>query len=115
MRVLIVDDDPAIRTITALALRRAGWQVEDAGSGAAALEKYDREVDVVLLDLMMPDMDGRELLAALQRVNPDVKAVFITAMHDLDEELASLGAQGVLRKPYDPLVLGDQLAAMLRS
>lgn len=111
--VLIVDDDPAIRMITAIALKRDGWVVEQAESGEQALEMDAASHDLVLVDLMMPDMDGRELLGQLKRRVPDIVAVFITARHDLDQELLALGAAGVLRKPYNPATLGSELRNFL--
>lgn len=112
-RVLIVDDDPVIRTITSMALKRDGWETVEAASAEEALAKYSADFSIVLLDLMMPKMDGRQLFAALQEQDPDVRAAFITARHDLDHELKGLGAVGVLRKPYDAASLGAQLRALL--
>lgn len=111
-KVMVVDDDPLLRKVTAMALQRGGLEVVDVESGGQALETYDETFDALVLDLMMPDMDGAELLAKLKAVNPDVKAAFLTARHDKDEELLSQGASGVLRKPYDPSTLGDQLREM---
>ncbi len=112
---LIVDDDTAIQTITSLSLKRDGWEVSQATAGKDALDLYAaNKPDIVLLDLMMPDMDGRDVLKALQEAHGNVNAVFITARHDVDDELMALGAAGVLRKPYDPLTLGTELRAYLK-
>lgn len=111
-KVMVVDDDPILRKITVMALQRDGMEVSDAESGAQALDLYDDSFDVLVLDLMMPDMDGVTLLERMQAINPAVKAAFLTARHDQDEALLARGACGVLRKPYDPAALGPQLREM---
>ena len=110
-KVLLVDDEPDIRKIGEMSLRRVGgWDVVLASSGreAVALAASARP-DVILLDVMMPDMDGPTALAEL-RARPataEVPVIFITAKvqkHEIDRYL-SLGVAGVIRKPFDPLGL----------
>jgi two-component system, OmpR family, response regulator len=119
-RLLLVDDDDAIRTIAAISLERVGdWTVIPASSGRAALEaaQDDGPFDAVLLDVMMPDLDGPATLQLLREgvLRPAVPVVFLTAKVGEPEEtrLRSLGAAGVIAKPFDPLTLPDELQRLL--
>jgi CheY-like chemotaxis protein len=119
-KVLLVDDDDDIRTIATISLERVGgWTVVSAASGAAALELAAQEgpFDAVLLDVMMPDLDGPSTLERLREgpLAPDVPVVFLTAkLQPADRErLASLGVAGVLAKPFDPMSLPQDLGALL--
>lgn len=113
--VLLVDDEPDIRTIGEMALHDVGgWRVLTAASGAEALELIAEErPDLVLLDVMMPVMDGPSTLAALRReeATASIPVVFLTAKVQAAEveRYLALGAMGVLRKPFDPLSLADEL------
>jgi CheY-like chemotaxis protein/HPt (histidine-containing phosphotransfer) domain-containing protein len=108
MTILLVDDERDIRTVARLALRQlGGFTVVEAASGREALEAVARaRPDAVILDVMMPEMDGPEVLAAL-RARPDtvdIPVMFLTAKA-MPEELARLRALGVLAihtKPFDP-------------
>lgn len=117
--LVIVDDDPDIREIATLSLEMVqGWTVIAVSSGAEALTVVAREgPDAVLLDVMMPGQDGPATLAALraQEGTRDVPVVFLTAKAQVREraDLEALGAAGVLAKPFDPMTLGAQLAAVL--
>jgi two-component system, OmpR family, response regulator len=115
-RLLLVDDDDAIRTIAAISLERVGgWTVIAASSGQAALEAAhdDGPFDAVLLDVMMPGLDGPTTLALLREgvLQPSVPIVFLTAKVGEPEEtrLRSLGAAGVIAKPFDPIALPGEL------
>jgi CheY-like chemotaxis protein len=119
-RLLLVDDDDDIRTIATISLERVGgWTVVAAGSGAQALElaAQDEGFDAVLLDVMMPDMDGPATLERLRGgpLGPDVPIVFLTAkLQPADQEhLNGLGAAGVLAKPFDPMGLPRDLERLL--
>lgn len=114
-RVLHVEDDPSIRMVTTLALEKVGkLQVLSCESGQMALEKaaaYDPQV--LLLDVMMPQMDGPSTLKALRDVLdvPSRLVLFMTAkvqQKEIDEYLG-LGAQGVIIKPFDPMTLAKQI------
>jgi len=116
--VLLADDDSGIRLIARLSLERAGWRVTVAANGREALERVAKErPDIVLLDWMMPDMDGAEACAQL-RSNPetaDIPVVFMTAKSqglEVDRGLA-LGAKAYIVKPFDALTLGQQLKDIL--
>ena len=119
MKVLIVDDEDDIRRIAKLALGRVGgMQVSEAASGRDAVKRAEEEPpDAILLDVMMPGLDGPSTLAAL-RSNPKtstIPVVFLTAkaMPSEVERLRGLGARGVLVKPFDPMTLAAQLRAAL--
>lgn len=120
-RVLLVDDDIHIREIAAFALEEIGsMDVVTCAGGEEALETVGRWTpDVIVLDLMMPGMDGRETLTALQRKlgSECPPVVFLTAKGRPEkvEALKELGAVGVLGKPFDPLTLGEALRAAVET
>lgn len=119
LKVLLVDDDDDIRAIGELSLSEVGgMHTVLASSGPMALEVAAREQpDVVLLDVMMPDMDGPTTFRRL-REQPSTAAipvVFVTAKvqrHEVARYL-ELGAIGVIGKPFDPMTLPDQLRAIV--
>ena len=118
-RVLLIDDEPDIRLIAELSLAQVGGlEVTLAASGAEGLRLAETcNPDVILLDMMMPEMDGMATLARL-RDNPklrDVPVVFLTAQvaaHDRAEYL-QMGAVGVIAKPFDPMTLPTELIKLL--
>jgi CheY-like chemotaxis protein len=114
-KVLVVDDDDIIREVAKLALEVVGgWQVSTATNGqdAARLASSDLP-DVVLLDVMMPALDGPGTAALLREdlVTREVPVIFLTAKTPLGEEqLASEpNVVGVISKPFDPMVLAQQI------
>lgn len=118
-RVLVVDDDEGIREIAQMSLELvAGWDVEVAANGAEALQICAaKSPDAILLDVMMPTMDGPTTFANLQadaRMR-HVPVVLLTAKVQPDERRRwkELGVTGVLAKPFDPLQLSRQLAGLL--
>lgn len=118
-RVLLVDDEPDIRTIGEMSLESVGgWEVRLASSGVEALAQVDAFApDVILLDVMMPDLDGPGTLTALrERADvPHVPVIFMTARvqpKEVDAYLA-LGAAGVIHKPFDPMTLPDDVRRIL--
>lgn len=121
MRVLLVDDDPDIRKIGALSLVAVGgFQVEVAESGAEAIAKgAEQAPDLILLDIMMPGMDGVATLAELRKLPglAGTPVVFFTARVQRAEveELVALGAMGVIGKPFDPMTLASQVRALLAA
>jgi signal transduction histidine kinase/CheY-like chemotaxis protein len=101
--VLLVDDEPTVRRSMARLLKRAGFDVREAASGAEAMEAYGRDApDLVLLDLNMPGLDGEATQARLLALDPDVKIVFATGDGDTRRHsvLLGRGALAVLEKPY---------------
>jgi CheY-like chemotaxis protein len=117
MRVLVVDDEDDIRTVATMSLRRVGGhEVDGAASGEEALAALAAaSYDVVVLDVQMPVVDGRATLRALRDAGHDVPVVFLTAQAQRDEraDLAALDVVGVLSKPFDPMQLPGELAALL--
>lgn len=117
-RILVVDDEDDIRRVATLSLERVGgWEVVPASSAAEAVAAAEGGgFDAVLLDVMMPDVDGPATLDRLRPIlGPGVPVVFLTAkVQPADvERLRGLGATGVLAKPFDPMRLPGELAEIL--
>ncbi len=118
-RILIVDDDDDIREVASLSLESlAGYQVFTASSGSSGLTIAAKEQpDAILLDVMMPDMDGPTTFQKLQAqdATSHIPVVFLTAKVQPSERarFASLGAAAVLSKPFDPMTLASELADAL--
>jgi CheY-like chemotaxis protein len=118
MKILIIDDDPDIRAIARLSLSRlGGMDVIEAASGGEGVQRAREEApDVILLDMMMPTMDGLDTLAAL-RAEPATAltpVIFLTARAGEEaERLRALGAAGVLIKPFDPRTLSQSVRALV--
>ncbi len=118
---MIVDDDDDIRVVTELAARRVGnWEVVSTASGLEALDLARSErPDVILLDAMMPELDGPATMARL-REEPETAAIpviFLTAkvqQHEIEGYLAQ-GAAGVICKPFDATCLPDEIRGILRD
>jgi two-component system, OmpR family, response regulator len=121
-RLLLVDDEDAIRTIACISLERiGGWTIVSVSSGQAALDaaQDDGPFDAILMDVMMPGLDGPATLARLRddELAQQVPIVFMTAKvgEAERERLLSLGASGVIAKPFDPMTLPDELHQMLAA
>ena len=101
--ILVIDDEPMVRTAVGQVLTDEGYTVEFAGDGAAALERLAATPpDAILLDLMMPGMNGRQFLHALRHdLRSSVPVVVMTAVHGLGQRAISLGATDVVEKPFD--------------
>lgn len=115
-RILIVEDEPQLRALLRLYLERAGYAVSDAGNGAAALEAFAADgADLVVLDLMLPGMQGEAVLEAL-REEADVPILITSAKRTDAERIAGLrlGADDYLAKPFNPHELTARVAAILR-
>lgn len=117
----MVDDDPDIRQVAELSLAEVGgWKVSLASSGAEAIEKISEvNPDVILLDVMMPEMDGPSTFLKLREIEgfANTPIIFITAKvqkHEIDRYLA-LGAMGCISKPFDPMTLPNQISEITRN
>jgi len=121
LKILIVDDEDDIRRIGRLSLAHlGGMEVVEAASGSEGIERAAAEKpDGILLDLMMPGLDGRETLAGLRAhaSTSDIPVIFLTAK-PLDQEgpkLRELSVAGVLAKPFDPIQLPREVQALLEK
>ncbi|MDZ4113706.1 MAG: response regulator [Brevundimonas sp.] len=122
MMILHVDDDEGIRALTELAFSISGQAtVRSAASGAEAISALEAgcRPDVILLDVMMPDLDGPGVLAKLRALpgHEGTPVIFMTAQsqeHELDRLLA-LGGIGVIIKPFDPLALPGHVGDLLKA
>src|SRR4051812_3973375 len=119
-RVLVVEDDPALRGVVARGLREAGLEVVTAADGTSALKTVGRgpgsEFDAVVLDIGLPDSDGRDVCQALRARGIDVPVLFLTARDQLHDVLAGFAAGGDdhLSKPFHVSELLARIGAMVR-
>ncbi|HWP99693.1 MAG TPA: sigma-54 dependent transcriptional regulator [Vicinamibacterales bacterium] len=103
-RILVVDDERSMRELLAIVLRREGYDVRLAEDGRSAIELIEREpIELVISDIRMPDVSGVEVLAAAQRVNPEVIGIMITAYASTETavEALRLGAYDYVTKPFN--------------
>ena len=118
-RILIIDDEDDIREVAAMSLETvAGWEVMVANSGAQGLIRAATyKPDAILLDVMMPGMDGPTTFRELQKnpVTAKIPVLFLTAKVQATDRrrFADLGIHAVLVKPFDPLTLSTQIANVL--
>lgn len=120
-RILYVEDEPDIQTVARMALEMVGgFEVKICSSGEEAVcEAEDFAPDMILLDVMMPGMDGPSTLEALRKkpALADTPVAFMTAKVQPVEvaHYKSLGARDVIAKPFDPMTLADQVKAIWES
>ncbi|HEY9792707.1 MAG TPA: response regulator [Candidatus Obscuribacterales bacterium] len=120
--VLLVDDDPNILKLAKMSLERVGgWQVAVAASGRQALQALgdgSALPDLIILDLMMPELDGLATLQELKHSDrlKSIPVVLMTAKVQTQqiEEYKELGAAGIIIKPFDPLRLPEEILALLK-
>ena len=117
IRVLVVDDEPSLAEVLASVLTYEGWVVRTAGDGATAVQvARDLEPDAVVLDVMLPDIDGLEVLRRLRTVQPAVCVLFLTARDSVEDRIAGLTAGGddYVTKPFSLEEVLARLRGLLR-
>ena len=119
-RVVLAEDEPDIRLIARLSLKRAGFDVVTAANGAEALSRVaEHPPDVVLLDWMMPEMDGPSACTRLKadEATRGIPVIFLTARSQESEikRGLALGALGYITKPFDAASLGDRVRQLLEA
>ena len=117
VRVLVVDDEPTLAELVTIALRYEGWEVRSAGDGGSAV-RAAREFrpDVVVLDVMLPDFTGTEVLRRMRADTAEMPVLFLTAKDAVEDRIAGLAAGGddYVTKPFSVEELVLRLRALLR-
>ncbi len=116
VRVLVVDDDPGVANVVARSLAADGYSVEVASTGAGAIACAAQRPRLVVLDLLLPDMDGLEVCRALRSADPTVAVLMLTARDAPTDQVAGLdrGADDYMTKPFSLAVLSARVRALLR-
>jgi PAS domain S-box-containing protein len=109
--ILLVDDDPDVRSVTSMMLSSLGYSVVEAENGDEALKKIDPAIDLVLTDFAMPNMTGAELAEIVKREHPELPIMFITGFADID--ILDVDHQLIVQKPYKEEELARKLANVL--
>lgn len=112
--ILVIDDEESIRMLLRIVLERDGYEVREADGGRAGIALYRQEpADLVIADILMPDLNGLDMIMELTREFLDVKVIAITGVHgepDLLDRARLLGARHTLFKPFSP----EQLLSVVR-
>ena len=114
--ILIVDDEPDIREILRYNLEKAGFNITEAVNGNDALNKLSKELDLAILDIMMPGKDGYEVCRKIREQGNTVPIIFLTAMDREFDEVRGLevGGDDYVKKPFSPKMLIARINAILR-
>lgn len=115
--ILVVDDEPVLAEMISMALRYEGWNIRTAGDGTTALAAArDARPDAVVLDVMLPDMDGLAVLGALREQHPELPVLLLTAKDAVEDRIAGLSAGGddYVTKPFSLEEVVLRLRALLR-
>ncbi|WP_375338973.1 response regulator [Ancylothrix sp. D3o] len=118
-RILVIDDEDDIREVAQLSLEMvAGWEVFTAASGSEGIAKAEsHQPDAILLDVMMPDMDGPATYKQMQlgSATQHIPVILLTAKVQPNDRrrFAELGVKGVIAKPFEPLMLASQVSQLL--
>lgn len=117
IRILTVDDEPSLIELLALAMRYEGWEVTTAGTGSDAVRAArETRPDAIVLDMMLPDFDGLEVMRRIRAEQPDVPVIFLTARDGVADRVAGLTAGGddYVTKPFSLEELIARLRGLLR-
>lgn len=116
--IMLIEDEEVIRDMAAQMLKNLGYTVSSCASGAEAVDVYREQrdaIDLVILDMMMPGMDGHQTFLTLRDTDPDVR-VLVVSGYSLDSQAQAIleaGAQGFIQKPYRMRELSEKLVEML--
>jgi two-component system response regulator MprA len=115
-RILLVEDDHGLRDLIARGLRAQGFDVVTAADGRSAMRSVRPVPDAIVLDIGLPDSDGRDVCQAIRADGIDAPVIFLTARHDITDRLSGFGSGGddYLAKPFDFAELVARLRALLR-
>jgi len=117
-KVLVIDDEPGIRSLLDTLLRRKGYAVVLADGGRKGLELFRRErPDVIVLDLKMPEMDGVTVLQQIRSLNPDQPVIILTGAGtpEREQQVRTLGVTEFVEKEFSLHRLGDALKRILKT
>ncbi len=117
IRVLAVDDESSLTELLSMAMRYEGWQVTTAGSGSDAVRAArETRPDAIVLDMMLPDFDGLEVMRRIRSEDPDVPVIFLTAKDAVEDRIGGLTAGGddYVTKPFSLEEVIARLRALLR-
>ena len=117
IRILLVDDEPALTNLLKMALHYEGWEIEVAHDGAQAIAKYEEfGPDLLVLDIMLPDIDGLEILRRIRELQGYTPTLFLTARDSVMDRVTGLtaGADDYLTKPFSLEELVARLRGLLR-
>lgn len=117
-KILVLEDEEAIRAFVVLNLKRAGYDIIEAGSGEEALEKYDQnpDIDIAVLDVMLPGISGIEVCKTLRASNQKIGIIMLTAKAQETDKVEGLmsGADDYIAKPFSPLELIVRVDSLYR-
>jgi two-component system OmpR family response regulator len=117
VRVLVVDDEPSLAELLSSVLRYEGWEIRTAADGVSAVQAaHDFEPDAVVLDIMLPDIDGLEVLRRLRASQPGICVLFLTARDSVEDRVSGITAGGddYVTKPFSLEELLARLRGLLR-
>jgi CheY-like chemotaxis protein len=119
-RVLVIDDESAVRNVLGLSLAHLGYEVETAGGGAEGVEKFEANpdsVNLVILDLLMPGLSGEEVFHRLRAIRPDLPVLIVSGFSSehVVERILDDGARDFIQKPFSIEVLSEKVRGCLRD
>ncbi|SHH17455.1 response regulator transcription factor [Tepidibacter thalassicus] len=115
-KILVLEDEKSIRTFIKIKLKALGYEIVEFENGDEALKKVDKTIDIALLDVMLPDIDGFEVCKMLRKEYPDIGIIMITAKGQENDKVKGFkcGADDYIVKPFSPKELGARIEALIR-